>query len=250
MIRLKELKEKKYNPKYEELYKFIYSISINQIFDNSKYEPEPEGLDIRIRDDMKEEIRIQKVFKYFILTVDLVDNKKFEDCEYQKIEYYSFKNISNLVKKLKEILKERTNIITTEYENRPHKATYDLLTYVKMEVVADDSSWIEFNNNGLRITLTDDLINKLIFVEYTTYYFEPYIICYYDYELDDGEDSIKEHFKTEEEMLERLKELIKPCLKKKRLRDIGTRYISSRIAISRYGQTKKYKRKKQGEAVC
>ena len=250
MIRLKELKKKEYNPNYEELYRFLYSISIDNIIDKSKQEIEPDGLNIIIRDKMREEIRIQKILKHFIITIELIDNEKFIDCEYQKIEYFSYKSISNLTKGLKELLNRYSNIITIEYEKRPHKATYDLLTYVKMEVIADDSSWIEFNNNGLRITLTDDLINKLIFVEYTTYYFEPYIICYYDYELDDGEDSIKEHFKTEEEMLERLKELIKPCLKKKRLRDLGTRYVSSRIAISRYGQTKKYKRKKQGEAVC
>lgn len=256
MIRLKELKEKKYNPKYEELYKFIYGISIKEILDFSNSKNEKDALDVRLFDDMKEQIIIEKLYSDYVITVNLVDNKKFEDCEYQKIEYYSFKNISNLVKKLKEILKERTNIITIEYENRPHKATYDLLTYAKMEVIADNSLWMELENDDLSLVLTDEILNRMIYINYHKgFHSSRYDLTYHDFDVDIkntpfNECFIKQTFDTEEEMLEVLKEMIKPCLKKRRLRDIGTRYYNSLIAIDRYGQTKKNKRAKQGEVVC
>lgn len=236
MIRLKELKKKEYNPNYEELYRFLYSISIDNIIDKSKQEIEPDGLNIIIRDKMREEIRIQKILKHFIITIELIDNEKFIDCEYQKIEYYSYKSISNLTKGLKELLNRYSNIITIEYEKRPHKATYDLLTYAKLDFIADDSSWMSLNNDNLRITLTDDMLDKLIFVDYTKgYYYEPYMITYFEYDEDyDDKDEVKLTFKTEEEMLEKLKELLTPCLKKRRLRDIGTRYHGTIYEMNRY----------------
>ena len=236
MIRLKELRKKEYNPNYEELYRFLYSISIDNIIDNSKQEKEPDGLNIIIHDKMREEIRIQKVLNRFIITIQLIDNEKFIDCEYQKIEYYSYKSISNLTKGLKDLLKKYSNIITIEYEKRPHKATYNLLTYAKLDLIADDSSWMSLNNDNLRITLTDDSLDKLIFVNYTKgYYYEPYMITYFEYDENyDDKDEVKLTFKTEEDMLEKLKELLAPCLKKRRLRDIGTRYHSTIYEMNRY----------------
>ena len=105
-----------------------------------------------------------------------------------------------------------------------------------MDLIADDSSWMSLNNDNLRITLTDDSLDKLIFVNYTKgYYYEPYMITYFEYDENyDDKDEVKLTFKTEEDMLEKLKELLAPCLKKRRLRDIGTRYHSTIYEMNRY----------------
>ena len=245
MIRLKELKTKKYNPNYEELYKFLYSISIDIIIDKSQYEIEPDGLNIIIRDKMPEEFRIQKVLNCFIVTIELIDNERFLDCEYQKLEYYGFKSISSLIKGLKDLLNKHSNIITIEYDKRPHKATYDLLTYAKLDFIADDSTWMSLNNDNLRITLTDDQLDKLIFIDYTKgYYYEPYMITYFVYDVDyDDKDEVKLTFKSEDDMLEKLKELIAPFIKKRRLRDIGTRYHSTIYEMNKYCSKKTSKKR-------
>jgi len=235
MLRLKELKNKEFNPKFEELFYFLYSIDLDYIMDFEKYEKDGKlNVDIGIY-NMKQKIRITELGKDYTIIVDYVERNENGDCIYQKVEYFSYKTLSEIVIKLKELLSKFSDIIVIEYDKRPYKSIYKLLEYAKMEIIADDSSW--FNKKGLsdlRITLMDPKINKNIFVEYSNYYsYDCYEIIYHDYDYDEKKQSINEYFirerfKTEEELCEKLKELIAPCLRKRRVHKIGYKYNSIR----------------------
>lgn len=235
MIRLKELKKKEYNPKFEELFYFLYSVDIDHIMDFEKYEKDGKlNVEIVIH-GMKEKIRLMQFREEYTIIVDYVERNGVNECTYQRVEYYTFKTISALVEKLKELLSKLSDIIVIEYDKRPYKSIYKLLEHAKMEMIADDSSW--FNRKGykeLRLILTDPKIDKIIFVDYSNYYkYDCYEITYHNLHYDKKPESINEYFvkqrfKTEEELCEKLKELIEPCLRKRRVRKIGYKYNNSR----------------------
>lgn len=241
MIRLKELKKKEYNPKFEELFYFLYSVDIDHIMDFEKYEKD-EKLNVEIIiHGMKEKIRLMQFRKEYTIIVDYVEWNEVNECTYQRVEYYTFKTISSLVEKLKELLSKLSDIIVIEYDKRPYKSIYNLLEYAKMELIADDSSW--FNKKGmneLRLVLTDSKIDKIIFVDYSDYYsYDRFELTYHDCNYDEKTQSIneyfiKERFKTEEELCERLRELIAPCLRKRRVRKVGYKYNSIRKEFTNY----------------
>lgn len=239
MIRLKELKNKEYNPQFEELFYFLYSVDIDYIMDFEKYEKDNKlNVDIKNK-DMKESIRITQLSKNdYTIIVDLVERNEQGECVYQKVEFYTFKTLTLIVEKLKELLSKLSDMIVVEYDKRPYKLIYNLLEYAKMDIIADDSSWFDKNGlNKLRITLSDPKINKMIFVEHTDYYkYDNYIITYHEFNEDEksmpiNEYFIKQRFSTEEEMCEKLKELITPCLRKRRVRSTGHKYNSCRKEI-------------------
>lgn len=194
MIRLKELKNKEYNPQFEELFYFLYSVDIEYIMDFEKYEKDNKlNVDIKNK-DMKESIRITQLSKNdYTIIVDLVERNEQGECVYQKVEFYTFKTLTLIVEKLKELLSKLSDMIVVEYDKRPYKLIYNLLEYAKMDIIADDSSWFDKNGlNKLRITLSDPKINKMIFVEHTDYYkYDNYIITYHEFNEDEKSMPIK-----------------------------------------------------------
>lgn len=244
MIRLKELKKKEYNPKFEELFYFLYSVDIDHIMDFERNEKDGKlNVDIVIH-GMKEKIRLMQFsekYEEYTIIVDYVERNEINECTYQRVEYYAFKTISSLVEKLKELLSKLSDIIVIEYDKRPYKSIYNLLEHAKMELIADDSSW--FNKKGmneLRLVLTDSKIDKIIFVDYSNYYsYDRFELTYHDCNYDEKTQSIneyftKERFKTEEELCERLRELIAPCLRKRRVRKVGYKYNGIRKEFNNY----------------
>lgn len=240
MIRLKELKKKEYNPKFEELFYFLYSVDIDHIMDYERYEKDGKlNVDIVIH-GMKEKIRLMQFTNEYVIRIDYQEKGVVErDYDYERVEFYSFKTITSLVVKLKELLSKFSDIIVIEYDKRPYKSIYNLLEYAKMELIADDSTW--FNKKGmneLRLVLTDSKIDKIIFVDYSNYHsYDCYEITYHDCNYDEKTQSIneyfiKERFKTEEELCEKLRELIAPCLRKRRVRKVGYKYNSIRKELS------------------
>ena len=129
MIRLKKLKNKEYNPKFEELFYFLYSVDIDYIMDFERFEKDGKlNVDIGIN-DMKERIRLTQLSKDYTIIVDYVERNEDGECIYQKVEFFTFKTIALLVAKLKELLKKLSNIILVEYDKRPYKSIYNLLEY-------------------------------------------------------------------------------------------------------------------------
>lgn len=241
MIRLKELKNKEYNPKFEELFYFLYSVDIDYIMDFEKYEKDGKlNVDIGIK-GMKESIRLMQYTEDYTIIVDYVERNEEGECIYQKVEYFTFKTIASLVEKLKELLSKLSDIIVIEYDKRPYKSIYNLLEYAKMDMIADDSSW--FNKNGiseLRLALSDPKINKIIFVDHSKYFkYDYFEITYHDYIDEEKSEQnnkyfIKQRFSTEEELSEKLKELIEPCLRKRRVRSVGYKYNTVRKEIAKH----------------
>lgn len=239
MIRLKELKKKEYNPKFEELFYFLYSIDIDEIIDMEKTIKD-DKLNVHIKiNDMKEDIKLIQNDEYYVIVVDYVEKNDNAECIYQRVEYYSFKTIASLVEKLKELLSKLSNIIVIEYDKRPYKLIYNLLEYAKMEMIADDSSW--FKSNGISklwLVLADPKLNKIIFVNnVSTFHSDYYEITYHDYADNDkslpfNKYFIKNRFDTEEELYQFLKEFLAPCLRKRRVRSIGYKYNSSRKELN------------------
>lgn len=242
MIRLKKLKNKEYNPKFEELFYFLYSVDIDYIMDFERFEKDGKlNVDIGIN-DMKERIRLTQLSKDYTIIVDYVERNEDGECIYQKVEFFTFKTIALLVAKLKELLKKLSNIILVEYDKRPYKSIYNLLEYTKMDMIADDSSWITKGIEELSLTLADEKLNRIIFVSHDKKNnFDHYEISYHDYLEDEKEDGNipyyeyfkKFRFKNEEEMCEKLKELIEPCLRKRRVHSIGHKYNSVRKELAK-----------------
>jgi len=237
VIRLKELKKQEYNPKFEELFYFLYSVDIDYIMDFEKYEKDGKlNVDIGIH-GMKEKIRLMQFrekYEEYTIIVDYVEMNKENECTYQKVEYYTFKTISSLVEKLKELLSKLSDIIVIEYDKRPYKSIYNIVEHAKLELIADDSSW--FKDGGIKtlsLTLADNKLNKIIFVSHEKHYDSGYYeISYHDYleeEKQEGKKSYYDYFKkfkfkTEEELCNKLRELLEPCLRKRRVRKIGYKY--------------------------
>lgn len=234
MIRLNELKKKEYNPKFEELFYFLYSVDIDHIMDFEKYEKDGKlNVEIVIH-GMKEKIRLMQFREEYTIIVDYVEWNGVNECTYQRVEYYTFKTISSLVEKLKELLSKLSDIIVIEYDKRPYRSIYELIEHAKMALIADDSSW--FKDKGMKrlsLTLADNKLNKIIFVSHDKYYDSGYYeISYHDYLEEEKKDEkmsyynyfTKFKFKTEEELCKKLKELLEPCLRKRRVRKIGYKY--------------------------
>lgn len=237
MIRLEELKRKNYNPEYAELYEFIFGVDIDSITDDSAKESDKESykknhsLDITIRHrNMNDEILLRKFDDKFLLYVRTIKGEKIENYIYEKIESYMFESLSDLVSKLRELLKKLAKIVVIEYDKRPYKKIYDLLTYADMETIGDDSSWLDSRfPEDLSLVLADSNLNKIIFVSHSKLNYNRYEIIYNELDSDTKDKSydecfIKQTCKDEDDMYNKLKEMIGPCLKDKRVRDIGHRY--------------------------
>ncbi len=105
MKRLEQLKNKEFNPKFEELYTFLYSTDIDHIFDFEKYTKDGE-LNIDIRHiDKRRSIKIKQLSGDYVIWISNWI-KKIGECEYAKEEFYSFKKLSDLVVVLNEILND------------------------------------------------------------------------------------------------------------------------------------------------
>lgn len=243
MIRLKELKSKTYPKEYEELYTFLYSINIDCLFDNSFMDNKGEfNISFHLRNkNMKQEFLIQKLYKKYMIIIQDMNPECFENYEYQKVEYYSFDNISSLIAKLKELLVSfiGTGVVCHLYN--PYRKIYDLISYAKLDMIGDDSKWKNKEGDlGLRLSLFSNKLNKIIYVEFEDYYFFPsFSLSYFDYTKQDegvslGEYYNKEKYKNQDELYDALKDILTPCLRKRRLRDINTVYSSTSKAIDEY----------------
>lgn len=243
MIRLKELKSKTYPKEYEELYTFLYSINIDCLFDNSFMDNKGEfNISFHLRNkDMKQEFLIQKLYKKYMIIIQDMNPECFQNYEYQKVEYYSFDNISSLIAKLKELLMSfiGTGVVCHLYN--PYRKIYDLISYAKVELIGDDSKWKEQEGDiGLWLFLFSDVLNKTIHVNCDDYsYTSSFSITCYDYAKEEkgakiNEYYTKESYKDIDDLCNALKDLLAPCLRKRRLRDINTVYPSTNRAINEY----------------
>ncbi len=241
MIRLKKLKSKTYPKEYEELYTFLYSINIDCLLDCSFTDNMGEfNINFHLKNkDMKQEFLIQNLYKKYMIIIQDMNPECFDDYEYQKVEYYSFDNISSLIVKLKKLLVSfiGTDVVCHLYN--PYRKIYDLISYVKVEIIGDDSGWKNKEGSiGLWLSLFSNVLNKAIYVNHDDHYFyQSFTITCYDYTKESEGAKISEYFTKEryeniDEVCNALKDILTPCLKKRRLRDINTVYPSTSRAIN------------------
>ena len=241
MIRLKELKSKTYPKEYEELYMFLYSINIDFLFDNSFMDNKGEfNISFHLRNkNMKQEFLIQSLYRKYLIIIQDMNPECFENYEYQKVEYYSFDNIPSLIVKLRELLVSFIGTSVVCHLYNPYKKIYDLISYAKVEIIGDDSGWKNKEGNlGLWLSLFSDVLNKAIHVNHDDYcFYNSFTITCYDYAKEEegakiNEYYTKESYKDIDDLCNALKDILTPCLRKRRLRDINTVYPSTSRAIN------------------
>lgn len=243
MIRLKELKNKTYPMEYNELYNFLYSINIDHLLDCSFIDNKGTfNINLHLRNkNMKQEFLIQKLYKKYMIIIQDMNPECFKNYEYQKVEYYSFDNISSLIVKLKELLVSfiGTGVVCHLYN--PYRKIYDLISYAKVEIIGDDSEWKKQEGDiGLGLFLFSDVLNKAIHVNHDDYcFYDSFTITCYDYAKEEkgakiNEYYTKESYKDIDDLCNALKDLLAPCLRKRRLRDINTVYSSTNRAINMF----------------
>ncbi len=235
MIRLKELKKKNYPSSYEELYQLIYGLDIERLVDFSDVNEKGEfSLDIRINNiELKEEINISNSYKDFTIMIQSTSPKSFNTYQYERIEFYNFTSLTNLVYKLKQLLIKHFGYSIISPVGSIYEGIYNLISYADIGLIADDSTWRK--NDGikeLRLLLVSEKINKIIWIEHYNYSGEKWVIKYN--ELDKSVEDVpfdqyivKQEFDSEQELYNHLKEMISPCLKKRQLRDINYKYKTS-----------------------
>lgn len=241
MIRLKELKSKDYPKEYKELYEFLYSINIDFLLDCSFADNKGNfNINFHLKNsDMKQEILIQNLYKKYMIIIQNMNPECFEDYEYEKVEYYSFADISNLIVKLRELLVSFIGVGVVCHLYNPYKKIYDLISYAKIDIIGDDSNWkTKEGNLGLWLSLFSKKLNKAIYVNRDDYHFyHSFSITCYDYAkeikgVSTSEYFTKERYENIDEVCEALKDILTPCLRKRRLRDLNTIYPSTNRAIN------------------
>lgn len=235
MIRLNELKKRKYLPQYDELYKLLYGLDIDYLLDCSEMTTKGDFLlDIRMRSkDMKEEVRVTNSYRDYVIIIQSTKPDYFDTYRYEKIQYYTFDSLVNLITKLKELLLVCLGEHIISPLGSPYEKIYDIISYAKIGLIADDSTWRKKEGSQeLRLLLVSEQLNKMIWVEHHHYCGERWTIKYN--ELDKESEGvpfnqyiITSEFENAEELYIHLKEMLKPCLKKKRLRNINHKYNTS-----------------------
>lgn len=121
------------------------------------------------------------------------------------------------------------NRLVNDFYEQPYEEIYNLISYAKLDLIADDSTWMcRKVYDPLKILLISDDVNLMIWIEHS--HDNKYSITTHDTNDNDFtkpyyEIMKKQYFNNEVELYNALKKILYPCLTKKRINKVENKGV-------------------------